>query len=203
MLAPPLPVLVRHFTALVQRLVLAIGLHRVGGVLHGQVPGPLVAPISERIKAFCNRFARLAARIVAGSYRPRRTAGPPHRKPLAPRPWQATPFRKSGWLDAMLPPEVAREYRAGLFGLLQEPEIAALVRAAPGPMGRILRPLCWMLKLKPPEILARPRRGTEPPAPVPYQPPPPPAPPLPGPANMLGLSPIQLAPPPGAPPKPA
>jgi hypothetical protein len=37
MLAPPLPALVGYFTVLVRRLVLAIGLHRVGGVLQDRL----------------------------------------------------------------------------------------------------------------------------------------------------------------------
>jgi hypothetical protein len=200
--AQPLPALVEHLAILVRRLLLAIGTNQIGGILGGRVPGPLVVPITVRITALRDRFARLAARIVAGTYVPRRAAS--RRGPLAPKIRPPSPFQRRGWLDAMLPPEVAREFRSHLHALLQEPEMAALLRVAPAPMARILGPLCWMLQVAPPEILATARRSaaTPPSPPAQYQPPPPPSPPQPPPSNTLGLHPILFAPP-GGPPKPA
>jgi hypothetical protein len=80
----------------------------------------------------------------------------------------------------MLPPALARQHRAQIVHLLPDPEIAALITVAPAPVGRLLRPLCWMVKLKAAPILARPACQPEagPPPPPKYQPaPPPPAPP--------------------------
>jgi hypothetical protein len=48
-------------------------------------------------------------------------------------------------------------YRGQLEHLLRDPDMAALIAAAPEPMGRALRPLCRMLGLPPPPILAPPR----------------------------------------------
>jgi hypothetical protein len=193
MLGAPLTLLDR-VTRFVRNLCDVVGGQALGGVLGGRIPGPLISVINERIKTLRDRFHRLAGRIIAGTYAPRRFT--PRRQPGARAPRQESPFRKRGWLDALLPAAVAAPYRGGLIALLQQPEMAALIAAAPEPMARILRPLCWALKLKPPEILAIPRRpaGVPPPVPPRYQPPPPPPPPIPGPANTLGLHPIQLLP---------
>jgi hypothetical protein len=77
-------------------------------------------------------------------------------------------------------------HRAQLENLFSDPEMAALIAAAPAPMARTLRPLCRMLGLAPPKILAppqkpRPRRAAPVAAP---EPPPPPPPPLQRPAWM-------------------
>jgi hypothetical protein len=192
---PALPTLAERLGFMMRALFEAIAGHRLGGVLGGRIPGPLIQLLTTRINAIRIRFAALADRIVAGTYTPRRYA--PRRPPSTRKPPTEAPFRqKFGWLDALLPPEVARQHRSNLFYLLQDPEIAALIAAAPDPMARLFRPLCWMLKLKPPEVLANPRRpaGTPPPPPAQYTPPPPPTPPIPGPANTLGLHPIQLLP---------
>jgi hypothetical protein len=193
-MATSTPTLVQSLTLMVRALCEAIGGQSLGGVLGGRIPGPLISVINERIKTLRDRFNRLAGRIVAGTYVPRRTI---RRKPPAnPKPRAESPFRKRGWLDAMLPQAMAQQYRGGLLDLTQHPEMAALIEVAPAPMARLLGSLCWMLKLKPPEILANARRsaGSPPPAPARYRPPPPPAPPIPAPANTLGLHPIQLLP---------
>jgi hypothetical protein len=204
MSAPPAPPVAERVARMMRALHEAVAAQRLGGLLWGNIPVPLMQLIIARITAIRDRFTRLASRVVAGNYVPRRFA--PRRQPVVHKPRQPSPFQRRGWLDALLPGAVAAPYRGGLLALFQEPEMVALIQAAPGPMARILRPLCWMLKLKPPEILANPRRpaGAPPPPPPPrYQPPPPPPPPLPGPGNTLGLHPIQLAPPRPDPPKPA
>jgi hypothetical protein len=58
--------------------------------------------------------------------------------------------------------------------LLAEPEMAALLAAAPGPMWRTLRPLCRMLGVERPAMLAPPPRPATPKPPKPKPPPPPP-----------------------------
>ena len=60
-------------------------------------------------------------------------------------------------------------YHAAGFGsqfqhLLSHPEMVALIAAAPQQMGRVLRPLCWMLGIKPPPGLF-PNRARKPRAP--------------------------------------
>ena len=131
----------------------------------------LIGLITDRLRIIKQRFDRLAARIEAGTYVPRRCG--PRRKSLHRRP--RTPSKlptHRGWLVPLLPQAV--EIRGHLDGLLQYPDMAALVAAAPPSMRRSLRSLCWMLRLAPPPILKppskpRPPRKT-PPAPKPPPP---------------------------------
>jgi hypothetical protein len=183
-----------RLTNLVRYLVATIAPLYLGGPCGGRIPMPLLSLIFGRLKRLQDGFARLAGRITAGTYRPRRFT--PRESTVARTPPPKSPLQKSGWLAELLPDAVAAPLRGHLRDLLEDPEIKALIAAAPAPMARMFRPLCWSLKFKPPEILANPRRpaGTPPPAPKPYAPPPPPAPPPPGPSNTLGLHPIQLAP---------
>jgi hypothetical protein len=194
---------VERLAFFVRHLLGIIGNHYHGGPLGGRIPAPLISLIFERLKHLRDRFARLAPQIVAGTYRPRRTA--PRQNAIAAHPHPESPFRKRGWLDDLLPEAVAAPLRGHVLGLFEDPGMQALIAAAPAPMARIFRPLCYAMRLKPPPILASPRRpaGTPEPAPKPYVAPPPPPPPIPAPANTLGLHPIQLAPLHQAPPKPA
>jgi hypothetical protein len=111
--------------------------------------------IQRRINEIQFRFTRLAGRIATGTYKLRR--GSPRRGTIAAKPRPDSPFRKQGWLAELLPPSIAAPLRGGLRSLLNNPEMAALIAAAPAPMARIFRPLCWALKYKAPPIPARPR----------------------------------------------
>ena len=128
--------------------------------LCGRLAAPLIWPILDRIRTINQRFKRLAARLAAGTYVPRRHAA---RRHAAAGPRRRNPLPQGfGWLLKLVPEVVG--YRAQLEHHLRNPDMAALIAQAPASMGRILRPLCWMLYLPPPPILARPRRA---PAPVP------------------------------------
>ncbi len=71
-----------------------------------------------------------------------------------------------GWVLPLIPPYWnANGYGAALEGLLADPEMVALIEAAPVTLGRPLRSLCWMFRVKPPPILAPPRRTSPRPAP--------------------------------------
>ena len=192
--------LVQRLAFMANALLYAVGVYQLGRMFGARMPPALVVPISVRIKAMQARFNRIVPKIVAGTYQPRRTT--PRRRPETPEPNPArkprpdSPFRKFGWLDALLPPAVAQQQRGGLLGFLRHAETLALIEAAPTEMARLFRPLCWALHLKPPQTLPSSRRpaGTPPPMPKPYVQPPPPPPPIPGPANTLGLYPHQFAP---------
>jgi hypothetical protein len=129
----------------------------------------LIALIGTRIRIAKQHFARIAARIAAGTYVPRRSPTPrtPSEADLPkerrPRPPSQLP-RKFGWLLPMVPEAV--QYRAQLVCLLRNPEMAALIAAAPAAFARPLRSLCWMLRIDPPEILprrpAKPRKPRQP-----------------------------------------
>jgi hypothetical protein len=125
---------------------------------------PLMSLILHRLIALSHRFRRFAERIAAGRAfpRPRGTV----RKPATPRKRTPDPLpRKHGWLGNFLPEMAA--HRGNLSALLQTPEMAALIAAAPAQMGRALRPLCRMLGLQPPPSIAPPPRRRRAPKPRP------------------------------------
>src|SRR5271165_1810472 len=128
--------------------------------MYGPFPRPLAQLIFTRIIEINRRFRRLADRLAAGTYKPRRYHG---RKPAAdPKPRRKSPLpTKFGWLLPLVPEAV--QYRGQLEHLLlRNPAMIALIAQAPAPMARILRPLCWMLRLEPPPILARPKPAAQP-----------------------------------------
>jgi hypothetical protein len=132
----------------------------------------LIWLIVDRLRTIKQRVARLAARIRDGRYAPRRGT-PRHPRP-GPRRADTLP-RQFGWLVPLVPEALV--YRALLESLLLDPEMAALLAAAPGAMRRPLRSLCRMLGLAPPAILAPPIPAPRQPAQVPPPPTPPPPPP--------------------------
>jgi hypothetical protein len=163
--------------------------------------------LGTRIGNLKRQIDRIVAQIRAGTYKPRRTGKPrarashSDRPPRPPSPLPAT----FGWLMPLIPARKeeywhANGVRAGLESMLAEPEMAALVAAAPVSLGRPLRSLCWALRLKPPPFLAPPRRT--PPRPEPPQPAaaadaaPQPSPPAPAPTAPDRPAPA-AAPPPG------
>jgi len=142
--------------------------------MYGPFSRPLAQLIFGRFREIKQRFDRLAARLAAGTYAPRRYHG---RKPAAdPKPRRKCPLpAKFGWLLPLVPEAV--QYRAQLEHLLlRNPAMIALIAQAPAPMARILRPLCWMLRLEPPPILARPSNPRPPAKPKPARPKPAPQP---------------------------
>jgi hypothetical protein len=160
----------------------------------------VIGLIVDRIRVINQGFRRLADRIAAGTYRPRRSS--PRRTATGRKPRRQSPLpRHFGWLQPLLPEAV--QFRAQLEHLLlRNPEMAALIAQAPASMARVLRPLCWMLRLDPPPILARPRpQPAAAPAPAagppasPSHPPPPLSPP---PRSPPPRSPQPLSPPPPA-----
>ena len=123
----------------------------------------LIGLIIDRIRGLKQRFARIAARVGAGTYVPRRFASRPQAEPK-PRPPSQLP-QKFGWLLTLVPPAVGA--RSQLQSLLRDPEMVALIAAAPASLGRPLRSLCWMLGLRPPEIQALPATPRKPAKPRP------------------------------------
>jgi hypothetical protein len=129
---------------------------------------PLIALIVGKITAIGRRFANLAGRIGAGSYVPRRPPATP-RKAAADRPRRPNPLPQTfAWLLRLVPG--AAGFGGQLETLFRQPEMAALLAAAPEPTGRALRPLCWMLGVAPPPLLARQRPAPADPLPAAPQP---------------------------------
>ncbi len=152
--APPTPA--ERLAGLVRLLSQAVATR---GLFFHIIAPARVAWVVGRLKTLRDRFDRLAARIASGTYRPRQTG--PRRPPQAPRPRAEIPIpRRRGWLGEELPE--AAQYRGMLLHLLNDEQTRTLIAAAPAEMGRILRPLCWMLNLAPPPCLAAPKRRARP-----------------------------------------
>ncbi len=163
-----------RFAAIIDGLCKAVA----ASLGRGGMTGPLIILIWSRLRRMATRFTRLAARVRAGKPSVAR------RRPASSRPARPRPPRlpnRFAWLPGLVPPAAA--YGSQLQYLLMDPQMAALIAAAPQ-AGRILRPLCRMLGVRPPPILTanllRPRpapRGAPSrpaasgPAPAPAQPP--------------------------------
>ena len=165
----------------------------------------LFRSVWSRLRRCASRFATLAARIRPGApprpSLPRTTRSTPAPKaaapqpplPQAPAPPASAPQllsplflpplplpRSRGWLGQRVP--ATRSYASQLHHLLAEPEMAALLAASPG-LRRMLRPLCHMLGIKPPNEPAPAPTSAPAVAPTPPEAagPPPPEPPAPEP----------------------
>jgi hypothetical protein len=117
---------------------------------------PLALPAWTRLRRLLARFAALVAAVEAGRFRAaRRTTT------AASRPRPAAPAIRlpggPGWLLRLAPALETRLGRAQVESLLAAPELGALLAQAPQ-AGRILRPLCHMLRIEPPPSLRLPRR---------------------------------------------
>jgi hypothetical protein len=144
------------------RLLMLVGASTSWG--YGGVPMALNIFINTRIDTTIRKIQRIAESIRAGTYKfrprspnPRDPTSPAVRRPPRPPPLVEQKF---GWLMPLLPMEYwnANGYRAGVESVFEDPEMVALIQAAPVTLGRPLRSLCWMFRIKPPPILARPRR---------------------------------------------
>jgi hypothetical protein len=120
----------------------------------------LISRIIDRLRGIKQGFARLAARIAAGTYAPRHYSTP-RRPPAVRQPRQPGKLPQTfGWLLKLVPNAVGS--RSQLQYLFRDPAMAELMAAAPTSLGRPLRSLCHMLGLKPPPIVAAPARPRPP-----------------------------------------
>ena len=115
------------------------------------VMAPLVMLLGPYLRRVLRRFASLSARL---------RAGPIVTRPARPRPAKTAEHemesvRKArlpgsfGWLLRMLRHEAAGVGLQLRHMLTNDPEMVALMAAAPGQAGRIFRPLCRMLGMEP------------------------------------------------------
>src|SRR3984957_2897237 len=107
-----------------------------------------------RLKAFGSAVARLATRIEAGTFSPRRS--PPPRQPATEKKSrQRTPLPQGfAWLIKMVPETTASASQLQI--LLADPDMAALIAAAPAQMRRPLRSLCLVRSVALPPLLGPP-----------------------------------------------
>jgi hypothetical protein len=131
------------------------------------LPLVLVMLIGRRIIDARQRFYRLVERIRAGKFCLRKPAStrpaapgqpsekPPRKPPCAP----ANPmFAKFGWMNRLMPGAESGHCHHALLNLFEDPTLAPLLAAAPAAVWRELRPLCWMLGVRRPALLAPPPR---------------------------------------------
>ena len=134
------PALAERFACLVEGMCRAIAARSAGIGL----AVPLMLLLWSRLRRTALRFARLAAKVHAG------TLPPPRQRRRSPRPAQPAPPRLPrgfAWLVRRLPQAAAAASQ--LQHLLADPAMADLLAAAPQ-AGRLLRPLCRMLGVRPP-----------------------------------------------------
>ena len=172
-----------RFAAIIATLVAMVAARLVRPFGSGPAGHPALAlAIATRLQRLRNRLASLHARWRAGTLRPPRQRPPrqrpPRQRPAAPprRPAAATGTpptlpRSRLWLVRLVPGSgVGANY---LKILLDDPEMQALIEAAPQ-AGRILRPFWHMLSRDPLPPLLQPPRPQQPrPAPPPQAAPPP------------------------------
>ena len=145
-----------RFALIIEGLCQAVA--RRGGLMG--LAGPLVILIWTRLRRLKARFARHATTSPAPA--PSRPAA--KRPAVSPR--QSQPLllpRRSAWLLRLVPETASGASQLRHF--LAEPDVASLLAEAPQ-LGRILRPLCRMLGIRPPPAL-RPPPDLRPPAPPP------------------------------------
>jgi len=192
---PPTPTPIERFSAVINFLFMAVDSHRIGNQ-GGWIPVPLMILIQMRFYHIRHRFRCLAERILAGRIY-RRTPSA-RRRSGGPQPGRKNPLpTRSLWLTRLIRMEAAAAAWQ-VRSLLADPEMTALMAAAPGPMWRAIRPLCWMLGVEKPAILVRPKvtPPRDPPSGPPSGPPAAPA--------LAAAPPPPKAPPPKTPrPKPA
>jgi hypothetical protein len=136
-----------RFAALLRWLGYALDTRYHAGIL----AAPLFILLQNRIRVIKLRFVRLAARLAAGNFVPRKSSGP-----RPGRPQGRKNLLPSGpcWLIKMVPEAAASASQLRI--LLADPEMAALLAAAPASAGRPIRSLCRMLGVEIPPILAPP-----------------------------------------------
>jgi len=170
--AQTLTPIVERLGGLLVRLVMDISAR----LSWGGITQPVLGEVARLLGDNKRQIDRVVALIRAGEYRrrqprlaPRESAGPGAPRP--PRP-PGPVARKFGWLLPHLPAQwqgVGNRVKA----LIEEPEMAAMIQAAPVSLGRPLRSLCWAFRVRPPPVLAPPRRPgrPRPQQPRPEQPP--------------------------------
>ena len=150
---------VERFALIIRGMLRMMEMQSVGN----RVAGRLISLVWLRVRRIGAEFERLVARLRAGTLPPPRV-----RRPAA--------WSRPGGVAASAPASAERLRLAGAAGaeprddlrqllqhLLSDPDMAALVAAAPRQMGRLLRPLCWMLRVDAKGLLPpRPRPPARP-----------------------------------------
>ena len=155
---PPLPrTAAEQFITIVRCLSAAVTAMMAGN----QLPASLIKLVVDRLRGIQHRFVYLAARLRDGTHVVRQRAATASKRPGQPPPQNPLPT-SFGWVLPLLPIPQGGGFRSQLDFLLNDPEMAALLEAAPASLRRPVRSLCRMLGLEPPPILALPPRPKRP-----------------------------------------
>ena len=121
---------------------------------------PLLMLLWSRLGRLNRRIATLSARLASGKPVAARPRSPARNTSPARPSKRAVPLpRRAGWLVAHA--SEAAAYAENFRQLLQDPEMTALLQAAPQ-LKRQLRPILRLLMLELPESIALPRRPRKP-----------------------------------------
>ena len=159
--------------SLTERFAFAVELVLRGfslSVARRQEVAPLALGTWNRLKRLVARFSALVAAVEAGRIPAAPRTRPAQERASAARVTRVPPPKSYGWLLTMAPELNTRIGRAQIETLLADPALLARAPQA----GRILRPLCHMLRLPLPECLLlppRPRRRRPAPSGDPQPPP--------------------------------
>ena len=186
-----------HRLAAIMAGMAAVVAHHVAGLRAiSSALVPMLSLLTWRLGRVAQRLDRLMLRWQAGTLPQPRPVRAPRRRPAAEAspPIYVPPIyvpQGHAWLIHLVQPTA--QYMPQLERFLADPQTRALVAAAPQ-AGRLLRPLCRMLAIAPPEWLRLPAR------PRPLQP----APVQLAPVQLVPVhpAPVQPAPQPGTPDRP-
>ncbi len=162
------PTLAERFARIIAGLCRTVAAQIAGG----RLAAPMIVLIWTRLNRLGVRFARVAARGEAGTPPRRRRQHPRPTRPRPAKPCLAGPQtlpRGFLWLLRLVP--AASSGASQVRYLLADPEITALIEAVPE-AGRILRPLCHMLGIRPPPSLRLARPSAPDPEAAAVRPPP-------------------------------
>ena len=150
-----------RFASIIDHLCLIVAAY----IATDRTAGELITLIWTRLRRRGVRFAALLARFRAGTLPPPRPPRPRTRRaPADGRPPHIRLPRTPGWLLRVMPQTGVAAYGAYLRQLLEDPEMLALLAAAPQ-AGRLLRPLLTALSIDPlPEVLRPPPKPKAAPA---------------------------------------
>ncbi len=123
--------------------------------------GPLLGLLWRRLVRLHTRFAAILARADQPSRPPATPRATPRSATPTPPPLMKKPLGSFAALFRLLPDY--NRYRGELEQLLAEPDTAALLQAKPQ-LHRMVRPLCRLLRLKPPAFPKPPQAAQPEPA---------------------------------------